>query len=299
MKFIGVLLCLALAPAITAADTVSTFPILVTYATGMAFNASGYLYVVQRQPGNAVCRISPSGQVGSMYGFNDPVNLVISASGEKFVTNFLGGKISRISVAEDVSDFVTGLSNPYGITIDPAGNFYVTEYYNQSVKKITPAGVITTIATNVGPANLRATSITREPSGDLLVGTNTGTAITRVKLDGTQSLFAESVLGIEALVAGPDGNWYATSRWTGQILRFTPEGVRSLAAGTGGGGNLDGPAATATFGRPFGLALSADGRLFISDNVSQRIRILTIDLPAVPVATCTWGEVKGRYRGSE
>ena len=41
-----------------------------------------------------------------------------------------------------------------GLTIDASGNLYVADSYNGQVRKITPAGVVSTVASVYGPADV-------------------------------------------------------------------------------------------------------------------------------------------------
>ena len=66
--------------------------------------------------------------------------------------------------------------------------------------------------------------------------------------------------------------------------------------GTGLFGSDDGSTTTATFGAPFGLALAADGRLFVADSDNHRIRV--IDANGSIVSTYAGSGTSGSDDGS-
>ena len=70
----------------------------------------------------------------------------------------------------------------------------------------------------------------------------------------------------------------------------------STYAGTGLFGSDDGSTTTATFGAPFGLALAADGRLFVADSDNHRIRV--IDANGSIVSTYAGNGTSGSDDGS-
>lgn len=73
------------------------------------------------------------------------------------------------------------------------------------------------------------------------------------------------------------GNLYVADTGNHAIRRVTPQGVVSTLAGTGVAGHRDGPAAQAQFNGPIGVAVAADGRVYVADTYNDRIRVITPD----------------------
>ena len=287
-------------PALAHAATVSTLATGLTEVSALAFGPGGALYALQRSPGGAIVKIAPNGTVTPFVsGLDDVVQMVFDSSGNLFVSDYGQNKVLKITPGGIVSTFAT-ISEPHGIVIDPSDNLYVNEYSNQTLDKITPTGIVSVVATNVGPADQRATSLARDVSGDLYVGTLYGSVITRVTTVGAKSTFATGTGGDAGMTMGPDGNWYVSSYASGtsvsnMILRVSPTGTVSVAAGTGAYGSLDGPALSATFAWPWGVAFGPDEKLYVADNNTGRVRIIDFGF-VTPVRSSTWGHLKSLYR---
>ncbi|KQP35491.1 hypothetical protein [Pseudorhodoferax sp. Leaf274] len=127
-------------------------------------------------------------------------------------------------------------NNPMGIAADGNGNLYVTEELGHTIRRITPAGVVTTLAGAAGTAGMA------DGAG------------------GTARFFAP--LGI---AWGPDGDLYVADSGNARIRRVSLSGAVSTYAGNGGFGSVDGPAASAQFSVPTGVAAAADGTVYVSE----------------------------------
>lgn len=73
----------------------------------------------------------------------------------------------------------------------------------------------------------------------------------------------------------PDGYILVGDGENHRIRKVTLDGVVTTIAGTGTSGSQDGPAASATFNVPFGIAFDAYGNIYVADSNNHKIRKLS------------------------
>jgi uncharacterized protein (TIGR03437 family) len=134
------------------------------------------------------------------------------------------------------------LRQPIGVAVDGQGNLYVADTYNHRVRKVSPSGVITPFAGN----------------GILGSSGDNGLA-TAASLNEPISVLADSA-----------GNVYIGDYRNHRVRKVTPDGQITTIAGTGEFGDKGdgGPATQAEITFPIGLALDAQGNLFIAEDWS-------------------------------
>lgn len=154
----------------------------------------------------------------------------------------------------DGTGSAAGFESPNGIAIDGTGDLYVADEGNHTIRKITPSGVVTTLA---------------------------GTAGVRGSADGNG---ADARFDSPAAVAvDASGNVYVADLGNVTIRKITPAGaVTTLAGSVGMQGNVDGTGTAARFHVVVGVAVDADGNVFVADFGSDAIRKVT---PAGDVTT--------------
>lgn len=91
------------------------------------------------------------------------------------------------------------------------------------------------------------------------------------------------------MVIDPSGNLYVSDHTNHVIRKITPGGIVSTFAGTGQAGFANGERLKAMFNNPYGLALDAQGNLYVGDVANHRIRKITSDGMVSTLA--------GRYKG--
>lgn len=249
------------------------------FPTSMVKDAAGNFYVADRD-NNRIRKITPAGVVttfagssttgfingtGTAASFNQPYALAIDASDNIYVGDRLNYAIRKITPAgvvttiagNGVSGYVdaTGsaarFGEPIGLAIDAAGNIFVGDYFNNRIRKITPAGVVTTFA-GAGP------------------GMADGT--------GTAAAFNNPF----GLAFDAAGNLYVADSHNFAIRKITPAGVVTTLAGNGSAGSANGTGAAASFSRPIGITVDANGNVYECDLDNHTIRKIT---PAGVVTT--------------
>ena len=249
---------------------------------GIAIDGSGNLYVADEgnnkirkiTPGGVVSTLAGSGSMGaadatgSAASFFAPCGLAVDGSGNVFVADAGNNKIREITAAGVVTTLAgsgtpggvdgTGtaatFNTPIGVAVDGNDNVYISEgsttlawggnMYpgNNKIRKITSSGVVSTFA---GSGTLGATD-------------GTGTAAT-----------FHNPYGIRADVSG---NIYVADAGNNKIRVITTAGVVTTFAGSGGSSATDGPAASAGFSSPTGVAIEANGNVYVADANNLKIR---------------------------
>lgn len=166
---------------------------------------------------------------------------------------------------------------PFGLTTDSARNLYVTDAQGYSVRQITPAGVVGTLAREIRSPG----GIARDQFGNLYVADTINDAIVQISPSGAVSDFVRfykeytysSPVGVTIDTAG---NLYVAGRGKHVILKISSSGAVTSLAGTAGiEGAADGHGSAARFKTPFGVAIDANGNLYVSDEGNHTIRRIT------------------------
>ncbi len=137
---------------------------------------------------------------------------------------------------------------PYAVAVDSQGDLFIADFENQVIREVTPNGIISTVAGN-GRAGY---------SGD-------GGPATDAELDFPVGV-AVDVQG-DLFIADSDN----------VIREVTPDGIISTVAGDGTAGDSGdgGPATAAELDGLTGVAVDAQGDLFIADSIDNVIRAVT------------------------
>ncbi len=165
---------------------------------------------------------------------------------------------------------LTALGYPQGIAVGADGNVYLADSANHRIRKVSPDGIITTVAG----------SGTEGFSGD-------GGSATQATLNYPSDI-----------TVGADGSLYIADSWNHRIRKMSPDGVITTVAGNGNeipdGSASDGGSATqAALVRPEGIAVDADGSLYIADSANNRIRKVGSD----GIITTVAGNGTGSFSG--
>lgn len=97
------------------------------------------------------------------------------------------------------------------------------------------------------------------------------------------------------LAVDPAGNLYVADQSNNLIRKVSPAGVVSTFAGSGQQGATDGPAATASFFWPMGVAVDRSGNVYVADGGNHLIRKIT---PSGMVSTIAGNGQQGATNGA-
>jgi sugar lactone lactonase YvrE len=240
---------------------------------GLAVDAAGNLYVAEGQDGQGVQLgtvdvVRPSVSDGqttwTLTTFSQdfvawPEALAIDPYGKLYVTDWLEDAADELWLAPNSngtnwSGTTLGdpdLNNPTGLAVDKAGVVYVADSGNNCVWALTPPDwAVSTIAGQPGVAGY-----SNGPGNQALFNVPSG-----LTLDTAGNLYVADAFNdvIRLLTPGPGG-------WT----------VSTIAGQTGSAGKRDGLGSIASFNRPTGVAVDANGSVYVADTSSSTIRKIT------------------------
>ena len=196
---------------------------------------------------------------GTFASFYGPLGLSADSNGNLFVADSGNNRIRKITSSGLVSTFagsgvggssdgqgvLATFSSPSAIAIDLNGNLFVADSNNHKIRKITSSAVVSTFG----------------GSGD--AGSTDG--------QGTAASFnSPSGVAVDA-----SGNVYVADTENNVIRRISPSGVVSTFAGSGTNGFVDGQDVSASFARPYSVAVDFNGTIYVADTGNNRIRTIS------------------------
>jgi len=224
--------------------------------------------VITTVAGNGTAGFSGDGGSAAQAQINKSWSIAVAADGSLYLSDTYNNRIRRIdpdgiitTVAGNGTAGFSGdegpatqaqLRSPEGIAVAADGSLYFSDSGNSRIRRIDPDGIITTVAGN-GTAGF---------SGD-------GGPATQAQLRYP-----------EGIAVAADGSLYISdSNINHRIRRIGPDGIITTVAGNGTDGfsGDGGPATQAQLGRPWNIAVAADGSLYICDVRNDRIRRVGLD----------------------
>jgi sugar lactone lactonase YvrE len=176
---------------IDGAGTVTVYATGFDGCFGLLFAADGTLYVSNVRAGR-VQAVPPGGgaAVTVAAGLATPMHMALAADGAILVTEFGGGRLSRVDGSGAVTTVAAGLDSPVGVAIGRDGNAYVSELWTGRIVRVAATGATSVVVTlpDAGPSGLAVHEDGRLFVGELFVGridaVDVGTGATSVFRDG-------------------------------------------------------------------------------------------------------------------
>jgi hypothetical protein len=262
---------------------------------GIAVDRRGNVIVADAGHSNRIRRITGTGKVETVAGgaegfldgpdgsasFNTPSGIALTQKGDILVADTSNNRIRRIAQSGIVSTVAGSgdrgyqdgpaaearFDGPIGLGVDSLGNIFVADTYNDRIRKISADGSVSTVA---------------------------GAGVAGYKDGDPGSAMFDTPCGV---AVDPGGNLFITDTANNAIRKVSASGEVSTVAG-GSRGTDDGTGQEARFDHPVGIAITHDAFLFVTDESSGRIRLITPEANVRTVAGDLQGFANGTGRGA-
>ena len=248
--------------ALSHSESEQSFALTVTQVNNSPPVVAPSLRIVRTYAGSGVNDFADGSALTAQ--FNAPSGIARAADGRIFVADTANHRIRVISAdgatvstyaGDGVESFADGSTStarfrtPRGIALAADGRLFVADTVNNRIRVISADGA--TVSTYAGSGNFAFA-------------------------DGSTSTarFAQPV----GVAVATDGRVFVADQGNHRIRVISADGATvSTYAGSGNFAFADGSTSTARFSEPRGVALAADGRLFVADTVNHRIRVISAD----------------------
>jgi sugar lactone lactonase YvrE len=259
--------------------------------------------------------------------FRAPTGVVVGIDGNLFVADAENHLIRRIAI-KPLSVPSTAFTDTYGIQVknildvnalglDAGVTYYfrwkstttgITQTLGQSFYLYDFPTVVTAAATSLAPASAVMNADVDPKNSRTTVSFEFSTDPGLLKPYEVKTLAGSGVAGFgdangiaaqfsspSGVVTNAAGEVFVADRLNHRIRKITPAGVVTTFAGSGVGGFEDGTGTAAKFERPTGLAIDPSGNLYVADEQSHVIRMIT---PAGAVSTFAGSGIAGFAEGA-
>jgi len=258
---------------------------------GVAIGPDGGIYIAD-MGNNRIRRVGPDGIITTVAGngnsgnsgdggpatsaaVNFPSSVAVGPDGSIYIPDLNGSNRIRRVGPDGIITTVVGngnygysgdggpatsasLYNPNSVAVGQDGSIYIVDQMNRRIRRVGPDGIITTVAGN---------------------GNNGYSG------DGGPATSA-SLYNPNSVAVGQDGSIYVSDLGNLRIRRVGTDGIITSIAGNGTRGYRGdgGPATSASFYNPTGVAVGPAGNIYIADAISERIRLVSPGWPGVSIS---------------
>ena len=262
--------------------------------------AWGQQYTITTIAGNGTQGFSGDGGAAAGSQLNYPSSVAVDHSGNIYIADPANNRVRMVSngVISTVAGNGTAgykgdngsatnaqLSAPAGVALDSSGNLYIADAGNNVVRKIS-GGTITTFAGNNSAgysgdsgsatnAQLSApVGVAVDSAGNVYIA-DAGNNVIREVSGGNIATVAVGFTHPNAVAVDGSGNLYVADTSARRIIEVSG-GTYTTLAGNGNAGFAgdDGPGPRASVYDPAGIAVDANGNVYIADTLNSRVRKL-------------------------
>lgn len=223
--------------------------------------------------------------IGALASFHGPAGMALDPMGRLLVADASSSRIRRITLPQGVVTTIAGgpvagyvnssvslsaaFQGPGGVAVDAQGNIFVADTLNHSIRRISAVdGAVSTLAGN-GQAGA------------------TDGAGSAARFNAPRGLTVDRT---GQVIVADSGNH--------AIRQISPDGtVTTIAGQLQTRGRTDGPAASALFSGPAGVAVDAAGSIYVADTQNALIRVITTAGGARTVRTVAGSGLNGLQDG--
>ncbi|MGN7721195.1 SMP-30/gluconolactonase/LRE family protein [Chitinophaga sp. 22620] len=208
---------------------------------------------------------------GSGIAVDDDLNVYVTDPGNHCIRKIDStGRVTTLAGSAEAGDndgtgAAARFQIPYGVAVDAQGNVYTADPGSWKIKKITPQGVVTTWL----DAGTETWQVAVDKSTNEVFYANSGAgAVYRIPSQGNKVLVADGISTPGGLDFDRQGNLYVAASTRHVIIRYA-KGTWEPAVIAGQSdvpGYLNGTGTAAKFANPWGLAVDADGNIYIAGN---------------------------------
>ncbi|HEX9626663.1 MAG TPA: carboxypeptidase regulatory-like domain-containing protein, partial [Acidiferrobacterales bacterium] len=218
-------------------------------------DAAGNLYLVSTQ--GHITRVAPDERVSRLgSGLSNPQAVAVAANGDLLVAEYGRSQVVRVSPSGDLSVVATLSFRPAALAIAPSGDILVSALGGTVIHAIDAGGALREYAT-VSRAIRYGMLFT--PSGDLWVAHTNNASVTRIAVDGSQTLIA-TASSPQSLADDGQGGVYVGI--AGGVQRIDAAGVVTRPV----------PAGVVSIQGQVGVEYDSAGRLWVLDAAGVLVR---------------------------
>ncbi len=265
-------------------------------------------------PGSAITTLAGSGVAGfngeiespGIALLNRPLGVAADAMGNWYVADTANNRVRKVQSGGNLSTIAgngnasyfgdAGLAtkgsvnHPEGVAVDTAGNVYIADTLDHAVRMVTPEGVLSTVAGtgnpgysgDGGPANQASLrnpgGVAVDAGGNVYVADTENNQVRRIDTQGTITTVGtgDALLGPRGIAVDRAGNLYIADTGNRSVRRLSPGALVTTIAGNGtccysGDGGL---AMNAQLNQPSGVAVDANGNVYVADPANDAVRML-------------------------